>query len=83
VTNDGAVWITEAWRKIRDTLDMHEMIAAFDFRTRNIVCDDYAHRVQLGTLWAERMQIQLGGNYDVVAHGAGDSFHIHAEFDPR
>ena len=82
-TNDDCVWITEGWRDIRDSLDFHELCAAFDFRCKNIVADSQEMREELADEWAEDMRIVLGDDYDVIAHGVGDSLHIHAEFDPR
>ena len=84
ITTDGYVWITQAQRKIRETpLDLHEHMAAIDFRCKNIVAADQAEIEVLGHAWASRMQVALGLDYDVLAHGAGPSFHVHAEFDPR
>lgn len=83
ITTDGNVWITEAYRQIRETLDFHELVAAFDFRCRNIEATDIEARELSGRLWASRMQERLGDDYDVIAHGVEDGFHIHAEFDPR
>jgi hypothetical protein len=83
VTTDGVVWITCLYRKIRDTLDFHELCAAVDFRCKNIVADDQEAIEFIGHKWAERMSAKLGPDYDVIAHGSGDNFHVHAEFDPR
>jgi len=83
VTTDGCVWITEGYRRIRETLDMHEQVAAFDFRCRNLDSIDAAGKIEAGHQWAARMQAALGDNYDVIAHGLGDAFHVHAEYDPR
>ncbi len=83
VTIDGVVWLTQAYRHIRTTLDFHELMAAFDFRCKNIVAVGIEEREVLGHLWAERMDVVLGADYDILAHGVEDNFHVHAEFDPR
>ena len=80
IMSDGSVWVTQAHRKIRDTLDFHELTAAVDFRCKSIVSDDVR---TAGELWADRMSTRLGPDYDCIAHGNGDSFHLHVEFDPR
>lgn len=80
---DGTVTVTEANRDIRDSLDFHELNLAFDLRCKNIVASDQPDREARGHSWAEAMKQQLGEEYDIIAHGSGDSFHIHAEFDTR
>ena len=84
---DSTVWVTCAHRDIRESLDFHELCAAFDFRCKNIdttgAQDPMAARRIFGGNWATRMLTILTPDYDVVAHGEGDNFHIHAEFDPR
>jgi hypothetical protein len=77
---DGFVWVTQAHRKIRDTLDFHEHAAAFDFRCKSISGVDV---VPLGSLWAARMSAKLGPSYDCIAHGTGANYHLHVEYDPR
>jgi hypothetical protein len=85
---DGIVWITEAYRKIRSTLDFHELCAGLDFRCKNIFVSDtqtaaLLNREDIGRQWAERMSAKLGPDYDCVAHGQNENFHLHVEFDPR
>jgi len=85
---DGCVVITQAYRKIRDTLDFHELMAAFDFRCKDIVVSEtqtaaLLNLQDIGRQWADRMRAKLGPDYDCIAHGSGDSFHLHVEFDPR
>ena len=88
---DGTVWVTQAWRNIRESLDFHELVAAIDFRCKNIVVKTGAdsedsqrlNRGLIGQKWAERMSEILGPDYDCIAHGYGDNFHLHIEFDPR
>jgi len=79
---DGCVWVTQAHRNIRDTLDFHELTAAIDFRCKSIVSQT-GDVVSQGELWADRMSTRLGPDYDCIAHGSGDNFHLHVEFDPR
>lgn len=82
-TTDGKLVITEGWRDIRDSLDFHEHCAAFDFRCKNLVGASQEERERQGHAWAAVMRERLGSDYDVIAHGEGDNFHVHAEFDPR
>lgn len=90
ITEDGAVWVTEMYRNIRTSIDMHELCSAIDFRCKNILInkpgspdEQQQERVRLGGLWAERVSAKLGPDYDCVAHGEGPAFHLHVEFDPR
>jgi hypothetical protein len=91
IMEDGAVWVTQMYRKIRESLDFHELCAGVDFRCKTIVTDPKSNtpstaaeaRKVLGQMWAERMSDKLGPDYDCIAHGSGDNFHLHVEFDPR
>jgi hypothetical protein len=88
---DGEVWVTEMYRDIKDDLDFHRLCAAIDFRCKSIIVRTGADtdearalaRIEIGQKWAERMSAMLGPDYDCIAHGSGDNFHLHVEFDPR
>jgi hypothetical protein len=72
-------------------LDFHELCAGVDFRCKSIVVGSKSNTVSTaaiaresyGQMWAERMSTHLGPDYDCIAHGVGDNFHLHVEFDPR
>jgi hypothetical protein len=92
IMEDGTVWVTQMYRKVRDTLDFHELCAGVDFRCKTIVVESRSNtpstaaeaRRTLGQMWAERMSAKLGPDYDCIAHGSpDDAFHVHVEFDPR
>jgi hypothetical protein len=71
----GIVWITSANDLIHMRNSLHYKNRAFDIRIRNILGDNPG----AAGVWAERMQIALGKDYDVVL----EADHIHAEFDPK
>jgi hypothetical protein len=80
-----AVTVSEGWRKIRETLDRHELHDAFDFSLRE-VSDVEAERRTIGDAWAARMRVDLiarqGVNYYVTCHGANWNVHIHGSLSP-
>ena len=80
------VTVSEGWRKIRDTLDRHELNDAFDFSLNDVVAPDGAGRRVIGDAWAARMRIDLiarqGVNYTVLCHGADWNVHIHGSLSP-
>ncbi len=82
-TTDDSVWVTDAWRPTDFLPSLHARCLAFDYRCRNINALSEQSREDKGRAWAVRMRDELGDDYDVVAHGVLDTFHIHAEFDPR
>ncbi|MCW4026131.1 MAG: hypothetical protein NWE76_01440 [Candidatus Bathyarchaeota archaeon] len=71
----GTVWITSANDSEHMTGSLHYANRAFDIRIRNIVgnVQDEAR------LWVERMQVELGDDYDVLL----ETDHIHVEYDPE
>lgn len=82
-TTDGAVVITSAKRKDDGGRSRHPMCGAFDFRCRSIVARSQTERIDIAEDWAGRMQIELGDDYDTIAHGEGDHLHVHVEYDPK
>lgn len=85
------VEVSEGYRSIRDTLDMHELNGAFDFSLRHVcaadgITDSMHNRARIGVPWAARMQKYLrerwGPFYDVECHGAEWQIHIHGELHP-
>lgn len=72
---DRTVWITSANDGHHMDDSLHYKDRGLDIRIKNIIGDvkREAH------LWAERMQVALGDDYDVVK----EKDHIHIEFDPE
>jgi len=75
------VWLTEGWREIRPSRDMHKELCAFDitFRMPGGVRANKGEYDQA----ASRMRIFLGRDYDIVVHGSGANEHIHIEWDRK
>jgi hypothetical protein len=70
----GTVWITSANDSEHMEGSLHYKNRAFDIRIKNIIGD-----IQVkARLWAERMQVALGDDYDVLL----EKDHIHVEYDP-
>ena len=69
-----AVWVTSANDSRHSDNSLHYKNKAFDLRVINIVGDIHHKAI----LWVERMQLELGPNFDVV-YGKN---HIHIEYDP-
>ena len=72
---NGTVWVTSANDSEHMDGSLHFDNRAFDIRIKNII-GDVQHEAKL---WAERMQVALGDNYDVVL----EDDHIHVEFQPK
>jgi len=70
----GTVWVTSANDSRHHDDSLHYKNRAFDIRIYNIVGDVH-HEAKL---WAKRIQIELGLDYDVVY----EIDHIHVEYDP-
>lgn len=71
---EGTVWITSANDSEHMEGSLHFENRAFDIRIGNII-GDMAYEARL---WAERMQVALGDDYDVLL----EKDHIHVELDP-
>lgn len=73
-TDDGKIWITSANDSRHGDDSLHYKNRAFDLRIYNIT-----GLVQFeAELWAERLALALGEDYDVVK----EKDHIHIEWDP-
>jgi hypothetical protein len=73
--------LSEGYRDIRHTRDMHEELRALDITFRLgadmlPTLDEYAAVVA-------RMKALLGPDYDVLVHGENSNRHIHCELDPK
>ena len=73
--------VSEGYRKIRDSLDLHEQYRAMDL-SLNVIDGDEAERRSVGTFWAKRLEEALGPDYLVLVHGAGANLHIHVALKP-
>jgi len=71
----GTVWITSANDSEHMSGSLHYKNRAFDIRTKNIIGNEKLE----ARLWAERMQVELGDDYDVLL----EKDHIHVEYDPE
>ena len=69
-----AVWITSANDRRHMDESLHYENRAFDIRIFNIIGNVHYEAIK----WAERIQNELGPNYDVVY----EKDHIHVELDP-
>jgi hypothetical protein len=70
----GTVWVTSANDSEHGEGSLHFQNRAFDIRIKNIISGPHAARG-----WAERMQVALGDDYDVLL----EKDHIHVEYDPK
>ncbi len=77
----SAIIVSEGWRKIRDSRDLHEELRAFDL-SLNVISGDFGERRQVATSWADRMRKRLGEDYEIIVHGKDANLHIHVELDP-
>ena len=70
----GTVWITSANDGDHSEGSLHFNTRAFDIRISNII----GHVDNEARAWAERMQVALGDDYDVLL----ERDHIHVEHQP-
>lgn len=75
------VYLTEGWRDIRDSRDLHETLCAFD-ATLEMPMGMRATESEYEQT-AQRLRIALGPGYDVIPHGEGMGLHLHIEWDHR
>jgi hypothetical protein len=76
------LWLTEGWRHIRETRDLHAEARALDMTFRMPAglrpTEGEYRRIR------ERAAELLGPDYDVVCHASGtDALHLHIELDPK
>lgn len=71
----GTVWITSANDSIHHPESLHYLDKAYDIRIWNIIGSISIE----SRAWAERMQVALGDDYDVLL----ERDHIHVEWDPE
>lgn len=80
-TKDGEIVVSEGYRDIRNSRDLHEELRAFDF-SLNGVNGDHDFRAAVGVQWADRTNRRLGPGYHTAVHGIGSNLHMHIELDP-
>ena len=73
----GTVWVTSANDGRHKKGSLHYKNRAYDIRIKNIV--GILEFPLVARTWAERMQVALGDDYDVVL----EEDHIHVEYDPE
>jgi hypothetical protein len=73
----GTVWITSANDSTHMDGSLHFNNRAFDIRIKNIIGG--AEFTGAARIWAEKMQVALGDDYDVLL----EHDHIHVEYDPE
>ena len=71
----GIVWITSANDSGHVIGSLHFQNRAFDIRIKNII----GHMWVEARLWAERIQAELGPDYDIIL----GLDHLHLEYDPK
>lgn len=80
---ENTMVVSEAYRKIRERLDLHERLLAFDISLNQMAgVDGFSARKLHGEAWADRIRAALGPGYQVIVHGEGRNLHIHIELDP-
>ena len=72
---NGTVWVTSANDGEHMNESRHFQNRAFDIRIKNII-GGVQHEARQ---WAERIQVELGDDYDVLL----EKNHIHVEYDPE
>lgn len=69
--------ITDVYRKPSGSKSFHPLGFAVDFRLNDIRSSARVEAL------VRDVRHALSSNYDVVAHGEGDNFHLHVEYDPK
>ena len=78
----GEMWVTEGWRNIRTSRDLHKELRAFDISCTRIKAQHHPMRYTIADAWAQRLRKALGPSYQVVLHGGESNLHLHIELDP-
>lgn len=68
--------VTSARRAPAGRFSYHHVGKAVDFRGKHV-------QQSLRQPILDDIRRILGADYDVIAHGEGDNFHYHIEFDPK
>jgi hypothetical protein len=76
------MWVTEGWRNIRDSRDMHEELRAFDLDCMRIVAENHPQRYSIAQAWGKNISDELGPDYQIILHGGETALHLHIELDP-
>ena len=76
------MWVTEGWRDIRDSRDLHKELRAIDIDCTRVIAQRYPLRYTISQAWAKRLSEALGPSYQVILHGGEKTLHLHIELDP-
>lgn len=79
---NNEMWVTEAWRSIRDSRDLHKECRAFDIDCTRIQSESFKNKQDIARMWAMCLSEELGPDYEVILHGGRDGLHLHVELDP-
>ena len=76
------MWVTEGWRNIRNSRDLHKECRAFDLDCMRIEARNYSAKYGIAQRWANLIAEELGPDYQVILHGGENALHLHVELDP-
>ena len=79
--NACAINVSEGYRDVRDSRDLHEELRAFDISARGIPVPPGGSIERVMEEWARRISERLGPFYQVVVHDTGSGLHIHIELE--
>lgn len=84
---DNTMVVSEGWRDIRTSRDLHEELRALDFPLNKLVgITVWGERQDAGLMWVERaravLRPDLRPGFQFEVHGSGEGIHVHAEWDP-
>tara|TARA_B100000959_G_C14963979_1_gene616957 strand:+ start:1131 stop:1511 length:381 start_codon:yes stop_codon:yes gene_type:complete len=79
---NGEMWVTEGWRNIRESRDLHKECRAFDLDCTRIEAKNYLVRYKIAQRWANLLTEELGPDYQVILHAGEKALHLHVELDP-
>ncbi len=76
------VVLTEGWRDVRDSRDLHEELRGIDVSLNGLADGGGESKKSKAESWAARLRERLGSDYQVILHGDGLNYHMHCELDP-
>lgn len=79
---NGEMWVTEGWRNIRESRDLHKECRAFDIDCTRIKTSSYSTSYVIAQKWAKSLSEELGSDYQIILHGGEKGLHLHVELDP-
>lgn len=75
------MWVTEGFRSVRPTRDLHEECRAFDIDCTRISASSYTSKYNISQNWANSIANELGPDYQIILHGGEKGLHLHIELD--